>query len=170
MAGFRVASRWGLFAGASSPVGVRGPPRAGGRRRSIRSVRPPGLMSGPLPEDLMTDEDGEGFGGTGTPVPPPGEMPTTESIRAGFYVPGVSGRADAGPDAEPGAEEAPGEGDGGAADGEAEAAEAPMERERRTQDMDAELGGRREELLAKLRKLLRSASECHTFRLLTFLL
>ena len=115
-------------------------------------VRPPGLMSGPLPEDLMTDEDGEGFGGTGTPVPPPGEMPTTESIRAGFYVPGVSGRADAGPDAEPGAEEAPGEGDGGAADGEAEAAEAPMERERRTQDMDAELGGRREELLAKLRK------------------
>ena len=109
-------------------------------------------MSGPLPEDLMTDEDGEGFGGTGTPVPPPGEMPTTESIRAGFYVPGVSGRADAGTDAEPGAEEAPGEGDGGAADGEAEAAEAPMERERRTRDMDAELGGRREELLAKLRK------------------
>ena len=115
-------------------------------------VRPPGLMSGPLPEDLMTDEDGEGFGGTGTPVPPPGEMPTTESIRAGLYVPGVSGRADVGTDAEPGAEEAPGEGDGGAADGEAEAAEAPMERERRTRDMDAELGGRREELLAKLRK------------------
>ena len=67
-------------------------------------------------------------------------------------MPGVSGRADAGTDAEPGAEEAPGEGDGGAADGEAEAAEAPMERERRTRDMDAELGGRREELLAKLRK------------------
>jgi hypothetical protein len=33
-----------------------------------------------------------------------------------------------------------------------EAKEAPTERERRTRDMDAELGGRREELLAKLRK------------------
>lgn len=139
------------------------------RREAWRlPVHPPALMSGPLPEDLMTDEDGEGFGGTGEPVPPPGEMPTTESIRARFHVPGVppSGRAATGTDAEPGAEEGgAGGGDGGAdgggdaaggdaAEAEApeEAKEAPTERERRTRDMDAELGGRREELLAKLRK------------------
>ena len=145
------------------------------RREAWRlPVHPPALMSGPLPEDLMTDEDGEGFGGTGEPVPPPGEMPTTESIRARFHVPGVppSGRAATGTDAEPGAEEGGAgggrrrggrrgrrsrwrRGRGGASPrggASARGEEAPTERERRTRDMDAELGGRREELLAKLRK------------------
>ena len=54
------------------------------------AVKKPALMTGPAPEDLMTDEDGEGFGGTGEPVPPPGEMPTTESVRAKYHIPGVS--------------------------------------------------------------------------------
>ena len=42
----------------------------------------PDLMSGPDPEDLLEDEDGEGFGGTGAPVPPPAVVPTDEEIRA----------------------------------------------------------------------------------------
>ena len=42
----------------------------------------PDWMSGPDPEDLLEDEDGEGFGGTGAPVPPPAVVPTDEEIRA----------------------------------------------------------------------------------------
>ena len=54
----------------------------------------PELMSGPDPEDLLEDEDGEGFGGTGAPVPPPAVVPTDEQIRAEFGVPGGGQRAD----------------------------------------------------------------------------
>jgi hypothetical protein len=120
-------------------------------------VKKPALMTGPAPEDLMTDEDGEGFGGTGEPVPPPGEMPTTESVRAKYHIPGVS---KPGGSAEDGGE---GEDAGGGGEGEGEEAPAEptptpeepaveMERVRRMRDMDAELRSRREELLVKLRK------------------
>ena len=54
----------------------------------------PELMSGPDAEDLLEDEDGEGFGGTGAPVPPPAVVPTDEQIRAEFGVPGGGQRAD----------------------------------------------------------------------------
>ena len=46
------------------------------------------------PEDLLEDEDGEGFGGTGAPVPPPAVVPTDEQIRAEFGVPGGGQCAD----------------------------------------------------------------------------
>lgn len=123
------------------------------------AVKKPALMTGPAPEDLMTDEDGEGFGGTGEPVPPPGEMPTTESVRAKYHIPGVSKPGTNGEDG--------GEGEDAGGGGECEGEEAPaeptpeptpeepaveMERVRRMRDMDAELHSRREELLDKLRK------------------
>ena len=131
---------------------------------------PPALMSGPLPEDLMTDEDGEGFGGTGRRCPRRGRC-----RRRSRFAPGYTCRASlprgepTGTDAEPGAEEGAPGGRGGADGGgrrsrwrrrgpEAAPEEAPMERERRTRDMDAELGGRGEELLAKLRNGQRSTT------------
>ena len=56
----------------------------------------PELMSGPDPEDLLEDEDGEGFGGTGAPVPPPAVVPTDEQIRAEFGVPVPGGERERG--------------------------------------------------------------------------
>ena len=130
-------------------------------------VEVPALMSGPRSEDLMADEDGEGFGGTGEPVPPPADIPTAEKIAATFYLPAAEAAKEAAAAAAAAAEEAGGGSDGkdgkdaaatttGDAAAAAGAPGAPppqyeIPRQRREAELDAKVRERRETLLARLR-------------------
>lgn len=107
----------------------------------------PVLMSGPSAADLMADEDGEGFGGTGEPVPPPADIPTAEKIAAAFYLPAVEAAKEA---AAAAGESGDGEEGAGAGTG-APPPQYEIPRQRREAELDEKVRERRETLLARLR-------------------